>query len=140
MRELEILRQGTKKKPRETETAEQAALIEWASLVAYQGVKLVDLITHVPNEGRRGYKAQADFKKLGGSRGYPDLIIDIAAGGYHGLRIEMKAPKGFSSSVSAHQKQWLERLNKQGYKAVICYGFDEAKQVIIDYLEIGKDE
>lgn len=140
MRELDLLRSSTKKKPREIESGEQSALIDWARLVSYEGVKLVDLLTHVPNEGKRGYKAQSDFKKLGGSKGYPDLILDIAAGGYHGLRIEMKAPKGYSSSVSEDQQSWIDRLNKKGYLAVVCYGFEEAKQTIVDYLGIGKDE
>lgn len=140
MQELYLLRQSSKKKPREIETAEQAALIDWSWLVSYQGEKLGESITHVPNEGKRGYKAQSDFKKLGGSKGYPDLIVDIAAGGYHGLRIEMKAPKGFTSTVSKDQKEWIERLTKRGYLAVVCYGFEEAKQVIVDYLGIGKDE
>ncbi|MFM2589446.1 VRR-NUC domain-containing protein [Vibrio sp. TBV020] len=140
MDELELFRKSSKKKPREIETAEQAALIDWSWLVSYQGEKLGESITHVPNEGKRGGKAQSDFKKLGGSKGYPDLIVDIAAGGFHGLRIEMKSPKGFSSSVSKEQKEWIERLNRRGYLAVICYGFEEAKQVIVDYLGIGKDE
>ncbi|MFG0772867.1 VRR-NUC domain-containing protein [Vibrio plantisponsor] len=140
MRELDLLRISTKKKPREIETSEQAALIEWSWLVRFKDGKVGEYITHVPNEGKRGGKAQSDFKKLGGSKGYPDLIIDIAAGGYHGLRIEMKSPRGFSSSVSKEQKEWIERLSEQGYLAVICYGFEEAKQVIVDYLGIGKDE
>lgn len=140
MQELSLLRTATKKKPREIESAEQAALIDWSWLVSYRGEKLGESITHVPNEGKRGFKAQSDFKKLGGSKGYPDLIIDIAAGGYHGLRIEMKSPKGFSSSVSKEQKEWIDRLNRRGYLAVVCYGFEEAKQVIVDYLGIGKDE
>ncbi|MGR5294758.1 VRR-NUC domain-containing protein [Vibrio mediterranei] len=140
MRELDLLRLSTKKKPREIESGEQSALIDWARLITYQGVKVAEYITHVPNEGKRGYKAQSDFKKLGGSKGYPDLILDIPAGGFHGLRIEMKAPKGFLSSVSKEQKEWITKLSIQGYKAVICYGFEEAKQTIVDYLGIGKDE
>jgi hypothetical protein len=141
MDELALMRKAVKKKPRETETAEQAALIHWASLVSCAGGVLSDFITHVPNEGKRGFKAQADFKKLGGSAGYPDLIIDIASGGFHGLRIEMKAPKGFKSAVSAAQEQWIKRLNDQGYKAMVCYGFDEAKEVIEHYLKGGfRDE
>lgn len=140
MRELDLLRVSTKKRPREIETSEQAALIEWSWLVRFKDGKVGEYITHVPNEGKRGGKAQSDFKKLGGRKGYPDLIVDVAAGGYHGLRIEMKAPKGFSSSVSKEQAEWIKRLSDQGYLAVVCYGFEEAKHIIIDYLGIGKDE
>ena len=49
----------------------------------------------------------------------------------------MKKPivKGQSKPVvSLSQKEWLERLNKVGYKAVVCYGFDEAIEAITKYL------
>jgi hypothetical protein len=48
--------------------------------------------------------------------------------------VELKSEKG---RVREEQKEWLDRLDKQGYRAVVAYGFDEAAQAIIDYLETG---
>ena len=45
----------------------------------------------------------------------------------------MKKPKG---RVSTIQQQRLDALNEQGYKAVVCYGFDESIKTIKDYEQI----
>ncbi len=37
---------------------------------------------------------------------------------------------------SDDQKEWLSLLNKNGYLAVVCYGFNEAKQTIDKYLKL----
>jgi len=50
MRELDLLRISTKKKPREIETSEQAALIEWSWLVSFKGKKVGEYITHMPKK------------------------------------------------------------------------------------------
>lgn len=122
-------------KPRKIETKEQAALVEWAQLTVIGGFRIGDYLTHVPNEGKRGPVAAKEFKELGGSTGYPDLILDIPAHGYHGLRIEMKSPKEYRSKVSQAQQEWIDRLNQVGIKAVVCYGLDEAIQAITRYMK-----
>lgn len=123
-----------RKKPRKIETAEQAALVQWASVTRINGYRISEYLTHVANEGKRGPVAAKEFKELGGSPGYPDLILDLPAGGFHGLRIEMKAPKGYRSTVSTDQKKWISRLNQVGIKAMVCYGLDEAIKAITEYL------
>lgn len=137
-----IIRAGGKRnraagraKPRKIETAEQAALIEWADLTVICGYRIGEYLVHVPNEGKRGPEAAKDFKKLGGRKGYPDLILDIPMHGYHGLRIEMKAPRSYKPTTTQEQKEWIGRLNRVGIKAVICYGVDEAIKVIRDYMK-----
>ena len=72
------------------------------------------------------------MKKLGYTAGTPDLMIFKPNKDYQGLFIEMKGPKGV---ISPLQKEWLEKLNSLGYKAVVCRGFREAKEVIDDYLK-----
>lgn len=32
------------------------------------------------------------------------------------------------------QKEWVNKLNEQGYKAVVCNGFEEARDTIEEYL------
>jgi hypothetical protein len=59
-------------------------------------------------------------KSKGGLKsGYPDLLMDMACNGYHGLRIEMKKYSKLAMP-SAEQIEWLNRLSKQGYLAVLC--------------------
>ncbi|MCE0495752.1 VRR-NUC domain-containing protein [Vibrio salinus] len=123
-----------KKKRREPEMEECAAFVEWAQYSTIGGVKVGEHLTHVPNEAKRGWKAQGDLKKLGVQSGYPDYILDVARCGYHGLRIEAKAPKPYKSKISDSQLKWQARLTEQGYLFVFCYGVDEMRAVVTDYL------
>lgn len=113
------------------ELLEQEALIQWAALTVIKGNRVGDYLVHVPNEGKRGPKAASEFKRAGGRAGYPDLILDIPSGEWHGLRIEMKAKGGKPTSK---QLEWIERLRAVGYRAEVCYGFDSAKKLISEYL------
>jgi hypothetical protein len=38
--------------------------------------------------------------------------------------------------VSSSQKEFMTVAAAMGYQAVVCYGFDEAKQAINDYFTI----
>lgn len=140
---IRITSKGKIAKRREWETAEQAAVIAWADRTYHDGLLIGHYLTHVPNEAKRGPKARADFIKLGGRSGYPDLILDIPVYcvsrniRYSGLRIEMKPTTDIKSVVSKSQQMWLKRLNTIGYKAVICYGSEHAISTITDYLNIG---
>lgn len=110
----------------------QKQIIGWAKHKKVNGKPLSELIHHSPNGGQRHIVTATRFKAMGTLAGFPDLFVFIARGGFNGLFIELKAAKGV---VSENQKVMLERLDKQGYKTAICYGFDEAKQAITDYLE-----
>lgn len=64
-------------------------------------------------------------------KGYPDLAIHEARGGYHGLFIELKSPTG---KTSPEQLDWIAKLMQRGYYAQICKGYDQAKNLIDLYL------
>lgn len=113
------------------ELLEQEALIQWADLTVINGRRVGDYLVHVPNEGKRGPKAASEFKRAGGRSGYPDLILDLPSGKWHGLRIEMKAKGGKPTEA---QLKWIERLRGAGYRAEVCYGFEEAQLRITEYL------
>lgn len=92
----------------------------------------------VPNGGKRNRVTAAIMKGLGVRAGVPDIEITLSASGYSGLHIEMKKPivKGQSKpTVSPAQKEWLHRLNMIGRKAVVCYGYTEAREVATAYLQ-----
>jgi len=115
---------------RQTEAGEQTALFQWVKLAEKQYPAL-RLLFHIPNGGRRDAIEGAHLKSQGVRAGVPDLCLPVPSGSYHGLFIEMKAPAG---RVQHTQKAWLDALNARGYKAAVCYGFEQAKECIIGYL------
>lgn len=62
----------------------------------------------------------------GAKKGWPDLFLPVAKGGYHGLFIELKR-KGNKPSES--QIELLNKLKKQGYCAE-CLIVDDSLQVV----------
>ena len=115
-----------------TEDTEQAHIFAWAAWASGKYPEL-DLMHHIPNGGKRSKSEAARFKAQGVKAGVPDIFLPCARGGYHGLYIELKRTKG--GKLSAAQKGWIDALRGQGYKVIVCYGFDEAREVIINYLE-----
>ena len=71
-------------------------------------------------------------KNAGMKKGYPDIGLDVARCGYHGLRIEMKREKG--GKLEPEQKEWLQDLTDYGYFACVCEGAAPAKSILIKYL------
>jgi hypothetical protein len=89
------------------------------------------LWTTVPNE-RKDVKIAGKLKRLGVSRGVPDILIFTPppAGGYAGAAIEMKR-KGYSR-LSDAQKFWQHRLRENGWFADMTRGADEAIKILAE--------
>lgn len=114
----------------------QEALIKWADISASENFP-TNLLHSIPMGGFRKPREAARLKAQGARKGMLDLSLPCARHGFHGLYIEMKRPivKGEPKPViSPEQKFWIEQLRKQGYKAEVCYGWIEAKQIIEHYL------
>ena len=91
--------------------------------------------THIPNEiggSTSAMKARAvKMKKMGTSKGFPDLLVFIPVFGatghtdcYQMCAIEMKRRKG--STTSKEQLAWLDILQASGAMCAVCKGADEA--------------
>ena len=120
-------------KPRvPTEEQEQITLFNWAAMMEYRYPEL-RYMYHVPNGGYRNKAEAGRFKAQGVKSGVPDIVLPAARGQYHGLYIELKRTEG--GKLSADQRDWLEFLTEQGYFAVICKGWEEAKNAIEGYLQ-----
>lgn len=114
-----------------SEHTQQALLIQWADLVVNQYPEL-KLLFAIPNGGARSARAGAMLKREGVKAGVPDLCLPVARRIWHALYLELKAGDG---RLSDKQKQWVEDLHNQGNCVAVAYSFDEAKGIIIDYLE-----
>lgn len=122
------------KLPVPTEAQEQMTLFSWAAMQSGKYPEL-NLLYHVPNGGSR-HKAEAGRLRAEGVKaGVPDLCLPVARGQYHGLYIELKRQRG--GRTSDHQSEWLDALSAQGYKAALCYGWEQAAGTIIEYLTGG---
>lgn len=87
------------------------------------------------NGGLRSPRTSGRLRASGARKGVPDIEIMVAMAPYHGMFIEMKAPR--SGRLSPEQRARLARLNARGYRAVVAYGWIEAGQVLCAYLDLA---
>lgn len=111
------------------ETTEQITLFNWAEHNA-QVLPCLSLMYHVPNEGKRTNGAV--LKAMGMKNGVPDVVLPVASHNFHGLYLEMKYG---SNKATKDQEAFMAALRQQGYKTAVCYGAEEAKAEILDYLQ-----
>jgi hypothetical protein len=89
----------------------------------------------VSNGGIRLTIGQAvKMKRMGYQKGTPDIMIFEPRNKYHGLFIELKDDKG---TLKDHQQEYLDHLERRGYFAVACYGYQETIDVIEKYLKLN---
>ena len=88
---------------------------------------------HIPNEGKRSAATGARLKAEGLKAGVPDVCLPTAHGGYIGLYIEMKVKP---NKPTENQKQWLRDLRKAGHMTAVCYTWEEAKNLIEEYIRL----
>ena len=121
---------------KKSEATEQERVMRWAAIGSIT-VPELELLHHIPNGGSRNQLEAANLKRQGVKAGVPDLCLPVPAGGFHGLYIEMKFGK---NKRTEKQRWWLEQLEKQGYKAVVCWSAESAIKEIITYLGVKESE
>lgn len=115
-----------------TEAQEQEWLFQWAQAMKVLRWPELELMFHVPNGGSRNRIEAARLKAQGVKPGVPDIFLPVARKGRHGLFIELKRKVG--GQVSPEQNKMLGELNRQGFMAVVCKGWNAAADVIEDYM------
>lgn len=101
-----------------TEHEEQRETVKWFRQT-FKGVR----IFAIPNGGLRNKMTAARLKVEGVSAGVPDLYIPAWK-----LWVEMKRTKG--GVVDKNQKDWHEYLRSIGDTVIVCYGAEQAKEMI----------
>lgn len=112
-----------------TEHQEQVALLQWWNLQA--PLQWRKRLTAFPNAGKRSVIMGKYMKQEGLQPGMPDLFLAIPTKEHHGLFIEMKRKTG--GRLSENQKAMIDNLQPD-YKAIVCYGFEDARVAICQYL------
>lgn len=93
--------------------------------------------------GNNVSKAQAGKNtQLRSGPGFPDVFVAEPRGGYHGLFLELKREgtklhKKDGSWANLHiqqQAEVLTKLDEAGYYAWFAIGWDEAKEIIDEYM------
>lgn len=129
------------------EDSEQVALMQWAHLYRppYEARPVSCWLLAIPNGGARNAREALRLKQGGVKAGVSDLFLAYVTKRHPGLWIEMKKRrKDFSTkgkataAVRPMQTIWLTRMAKQGYETAICYGCDEAIEVIKEYFRDGR--
>lgn len=92
--------------------------------------------TAIPNGGDRHGAVAAKIKAEGVKKGYPDYLLDVPRGEFHGLRIELKRVDASPSDTKKEQREWHDRLRAAGYRVEVCKGWQASWAVLCDYLSI----
>lgn len=123
-----------------TEAEEQIALFTWIDAHKAQHPALAWAF-HVPNGEWRHPATAGRLKAQGQKAGVPDILLPCIAHDagadktYVGLAIELKRAD-HSNHTTPEQEQWLSWLDSQDWRCVVCYGAQEAINVIRDYLDM----
>jgi hypothetical protein len=124
---------------KDEESQHQQALVMWASMARFpvpvHGVlpseTIGDYLFAIPNGGARSKAVAGRMKAEGLKAGVLDLKFELPIGRCPGLWIEMKAGK---NTLTPEQRTWRERMARLGFKVVVCWDWEVARDHILEYL------
>lgn len=129
-----------------SEDGEQAALFAWAALniKKYPQLKWMHAI---PNGGSRHIAEAVKMVATGVRKGVFDIFLPFPikhsfniATVYHGLYIELKKrgrQNENNGGLSKEQLDFMQYAYITGYCVKVCYGWEEAREAILEYLKCG---
>lgn len=133
---MKIIQKRIKRKRVFHEAKEQAHLISWAKQAYFldsNGLKrkLADYLFAIPNGGSRHALEAANLKAQGVKAGVSDLFLPVPTAEHAGMWIEMKAAGGKATEA---QKDWMLKMEGQGYCVGLCFGWTDAAKKIANYV------
>jgi len=114
---------------RHEESKIQQVCVKW---FRYHYPEYSKLLFAVPNGGSRRRIEGAIMKAEGVTAGVADLLLLVPNTSHHGLCVEMKTEKGKQQPT---QKEWQTKVERVGYKYVICRSLDDFIDEIDEYLK-----
>ena len=118
-----------------TENQEQRAIVKYL----YLHPVLKDFYCKNNNEGKRTEAQTWHLKCMGLRPGVSDLFIYYPTAKYHGLFLEVKRNMSYPTSARntdtwIAQELFIETVRSVGYAGHFCFGFENGKRIIDDYL------
>lgn len=118
------------------ESVEQECVFRWAAMNQNRFPDL-EWMFHIPNGGTRNATEAECLRRQGVKAGIADICLPVARGGYHALYIELKRIKG--SRKTKDQEDFINAMNARGNLATFAYGWQQAVEIITDYLNYPKN-
>lgn len=125
-----------------SESGHAKALMCWAAINIQQYPEL-KWLAHIPNGGWRDAVTANNLKAEGVKSGLPDYLLAVKRPPYSGLWMELKRPQSVgkkAGKVSDEQKEWIAHLQSQGFGAMVCVGWEAARDMLIQYLNYGQSK
>jgi hypothetical protein len=122
------------RKPRQVEHYEQCALFQWVDMNRERHPDLQQLFA-IPNGGHRHIAVGVSLKAEGVMPGVFDLFLPLARGRHFGIWLELKQANG---RLSDAQKEFKAMVEKNGYCASVCHGWESAASELVRYLALGE--
>ena len=112
------------------EKEEQIAFVEYCKA---KGIRVVSTQNgfKMPKAGFNYVAYSNSLKKMGLSKGFPDLIVFALISQSDILFIEMKRLKG--GTLQEEQKEWIQWLDENGYTVAVAKGADSAIRILEKY-------
>lgn len=94
---------------------------------------------HSPNGGKRSRSTGAKLKAMGTQKGFPDVCIFLPTRYRTFFAMELKtagneSAKALRGKPTPEQIDWLDKLQWCLAEVHIAYGYDEAKALVVDYM------
>ena len=90
------------------------------------------------NEGNLPIQYRQKLDKMGQLKGMSDLVLLLPVNNHPFALFELKRKdKSKSTPISKEQKDILNSAADVGAFACVCYGFDEFKKALFDYMVIA---
>ena len=124
-----------------SEAQEQAALFKWSRACWVRYPELRWMHASANGGSRSSIIEGANLKRQGVTSGVWDVFLPAARPPYHGLWIELKKPASPgkpAGTMSDKQQEFGCAMSLAGYMTHASWGWDSARQAIINYLELPK--
>lgn len=112
-----------------SEALEQIDCYQWFK---YAHPDLLLALFHVPNEQKASVQYQSKLNQMGRLKGVADMILLHPINGMPYALFELKRRDG--GSLSKEQKAFLNHHAEKGAFICVCYGFEQFKLAVSEYL------
>jgi hypothetical protein len=118
-----------------SEHTEQAAFFEWCNVNSLRHPELTYFYA-IPNGGKRSIGTAVKLRAEGVKSGVLDTHLPVKRGAFIGLWIEFKVGH---NALTPAQMRWSAWLKQHGHYVDVCYTWERAAEVTLEYLALDSD-